>query len=83
MITRRTPGFAGWQQERWLVHCGDGAEYLGRADAADLAAHPDVRTDFPVDDEWFIAALNKDDPPTAYLFRCRKCRTHLAYADST
>ena len=25
----RTPGFSGWQQERWLYHCGDGAAFLG------------------------------------------------------
>jgi uncharacterized protein CbrC (UPF0167 family) len=28
-IARRTPGFEGWQQERWLYHCGDGAAFLG------------------------------------------------------
>jgi uncharacterized protein CbrC (UPF0167 family) len=28
----RTPGFSGWQQEHWLYHCGDGAEFLGLAD---------------------------------------------------
>ena len=22
-ITRRTPGYIGWQQETWLTHCGD------------------------------------------------------------
>jgi uncharacterized protein CbrC (UPF0167 family) len=30
-LTTRTPGFIGWQQERWLTHCGDGAAYLGKA----------------------------------------------------
>ncbi|WP_459707861.1 CbrC family protein [Actinophytocola sp. KF-1] len=82
-ITQRTPGFSGWQQERWLAHCGDGAEYLGRAGAAGLAAHPDLESDFPLDDARFLAALDEDGPPTAYLFRCRRCGTHLAYADST
>lgn len=24
-----TPGFSGWQQERWFTHCGDAAEFLG------------------------------------------------------
>ena len=36
-LTRRTPGFTGWQQERWLVHCDDGAAYLGTPD--DGATH--------------------------------------------
>lgn len=83
LITRRTPGFGGWQQERWLAHCRDGAEFLGRAGAAELAAYPDLITDYPVDHPRFLAALDKDGPPTAYLFRCRQCRTHLAYADTT
>jgi uncharacterized protein len=30
-VLRRTPGFRGWQQERWLFHCGDGAAFLGTA----------------------------------------------------
>lgn len=25
-IAHRTPCFAGWQQERWLFHCGDGGD---------------------------------------------------------
>ena len=25
----RTPGFSGWQQEHWLYHCGDAAEFHG------------------------------------------------------
>lgn len=28
-VTSRTPGFTGWQQERWWTHCGDAAEFLG------------------------------------------------------
>ena len=37
-IAQRTPGFSGWQQERWLYHCGDGAAYLG-SEGGDPAAH--------------------------------------------
>ena len=25
-VSQRTPGFTGWQQERWWTHCGDAAE---------------------------------------------------------
>ncbi len=32
--------------------------------------------------EQHLAALDKDDSPTAYLFRCRHCGQHLAYSDS-
>ncbi|PWK81018.1 hypothetical protein C8D88_12068 [Lentzea atacamensis] len=88
-ICRRTPGFSGWQQERWLFHCGDGAEFLGRAggDELNTAALNAVRAELLgwSDDaiSAYVAALSRDDPPTAYLFRCRVCRTHLAYTDST
>src|SRR3954469_21359716 len=27
-VSFRTPGFSGWQQERWFTHCGDAAEFL-------------------------------------------------------
>ncbi|WP_101789142.1 CbrC family protein [Nonomuraea indica] len=93
IIRRRTPGFSGWQQERRLFHCGDGAAFLGPVGAAKLAAFPDARETLrfehstggwspeQVDD--FLAALDEDGDPTAYLFRCRTCGAHLAYADFT
>jgi uncharacterized protein CbrC (UPF0167 family) len=28
-LAERTPGFPGWQQERWLYHCSDAAAFLG------------------------------------------------------
>ncbi|MER7007509.1 CbrC family protein [Dactylosporangium sp. NPDC000555] len=41
-VLHRTPGFHGWQQERWLHHCNDAAAFYGRAGADDLAAFPDA-----------------------------------------
>src|SRR5437867_1874998 len=35
-VVFRTPGFSGWQQERWLACCGDAAAYLGRAGRQEL-----------------------------------------------
>jgi uncharacterized protein CbrC (UPF0167 family) len=93
VVLRRTPGFNGWQQERWLHHCRDGAEFLGAVGARELAPFPDVvaslrsdamRFSWPLDEvESYLAALSRDGQPTAYLFRCRHCRTHLAYSDFT
>lgn len=92
-VETRTPGFIGWQQERWLVHCGDAALFLGLAGAHELAPHPDaleflrlecVRWTWPPEEvENFLSQLTVDGQPTAYLFRCRVCQTHLAYADFT
>jgi uncharacterized protein CbrC (UPF0167 family) len=92
-IARRTPGFGGWQQEHWLYHCGDGAAFLGRAGAAELASYPDAidalrhehdEHGWPPDQvEDYLAELDKDGQPTAYLFRCRHCQQHVAYSDFT
>ena len=90
-VTRRTPGFGGWQQERWLYHCGDGAAFLGRVGWDELEDRPDalaaVRGEHvahgwtPDQIEDYVRGLAKDGGSTAYLFRCRVCGTHLAYSD--
>ncbi|MET9648266.1 CbrC family protein [Streptomyces syringium] len=33
--------------------------------------------------EQYLSALSKDGQPTAYLFQCRSCGSHLAYSDAT
>jgi uncharacterized protein CbrC (UPF0167 family) len=92
-IAERTPGFTAWQDAQWLAHCGDGAAFLGRAGARELAGWPDaveslrqdIRAwgwpDHQIDD--FLDSLDSNGQATAYLFRCRTCATHLAYADFT
>ncbi|MEU9913259.1 CbrC family protein [Streptomyces sp. NPDC051001] len=83
-VDRRTPGFRGWQQERWLTHCGDAAAFLGRAGAADVRRHPDALADLAAEfGQEFCAALDAGGQPTAYLFACLHCDRHLAYADFT
>ncbi|MEV4537244.1 CbrC family protein [Asanoa sp. NPDC049518] len=90
-ITQRTPGFVGWQQESWLYHCADGAAYLGPAGHAELQRHPDaydiIRTDllergWPAEEaDNFMRRFDRTGEPTAYLFRCLHCTTHLASWD--
>jgi uncharacterized protein CbrC (UPF0167 family) len=92
-IMSRTPGFFGWQQERWLYHCGDGAAFLGRAGIAELEIYHDavqaIRTE-GVDSGWgedqigaYVNSLRNDKSPSAYLFRCLACDRYLAYSDFT
>lgn len=91
VVLRRTPGFHGRQQERWLHHCGDAAQFHGRIGAQELRTLPDARAALAAELApygWsaaeldaFIESLTPDGSATAYLFRCRHCRTHLAYAD--
>jgi uncharacterized protein len=91
-VLHRTPGFTGWQQERWLHHCNDAAEFHGPAGAEELAPFPDAVECLRLEVlEWggwsaeqvdgYLQSLSKDGQPTAYLFRCRHCETHLAYSD--
>lgn len=90
-VAKRTPGFAGWQQERWLYHCGDGAAFLGRAGYPELKDLPDALDDVRqenIEFGWSDAEigeyqqnLDAEGEATAYLFRCRHCSRHLAYTD--
>ncbi|UJB46280.1 CbrC family protein [Streptomyces sp. A1-5] len=92
-IAGRTPGFPGWQEPQWFFHCGDGAAFLGAVGAAELEDYPDaVEVLRQEASSWgwsaaqvedYLNALDKDGQPTAYLFRCRACATHLAYSDFT
>ncbi|TNM39777.1 CbrC family protein [Nocardioides albidus] len=84
-VLRRTPGFAGWQQERWLFHCSDAAEFLGRVgyeDVVDIesAIEALVLDGWPSD---VLRHMRADGDLTGYLFRCRHCGTKLAYADAS
>ena len=87
-VAGRTPGFAGWQQEHWLYHCADAAAFLGRVGWQELQSYPDavesLRRETPRADGVgdYLMALDKEGEATAYLFRCRHCRCHLAYSDS-
>lgn len=92
MIAFRTPGFSGWQQERWFTHCGDGAAFLGHADSHRLkgkwaAAIPVLRESAPVSDDVWDTILSSfatgpTGSPTAYVFQCLHCGTLGGYWDS-
>ena len=88
-VSQRTPGFSGWQQERWWTHCGDAAAFLGRAGRREVETRwPDVVAALKKEagmegetwDEYF-AALDADGSPTAYIFRCRGCGQLGGYSD--
>lgn len=90
-IERRTPGFSGWQQERWLFHCDDAAAFMGSGGWDDVRHLPGAVSDlraqvadwgFAADEiDAFTESLDVDGSPVAHLFRCLTCSRHLAYAD--
>lgn len=89
VVAYKTPGFSGWQQEKWFTHCGDAAEYLGPAGKNELQAFGSNAIDAVKRESGFEGAdwskyydgLNKNHGPTAYIFRCRHCATIGAYSD--
>lgn len=88
-VAYRTPGFSGWQQERWFTHCDDAAVFLGAVGYEELIAFgPEaveaIRQDTGLEDEdWedFFEGLDRDGSPTAYLFRCLHCGAYGGYQD--
>jgi len=89
-VAERTPGFAGWQQERWWTHCGDAGAFLGRAGHSELLAHGEdalraiqLSIGLPAGPKWekFLGILDKDGSPTAYVFRCSACGMLGGYHD--
>jgi uncharacterized protein len=84
-VVRRTPGFSGWQQERWLFHCSDAAEFLGRAGWQEVESLPGA-VDSLMAEGWpedQLRYLSSDGDLTGYLFRCRHCGKGLVYADAS
>jgi uncharacterized protein CbrC (UPF0167 family) len=89
-VAFRTPGFSGWQQERWWTHCGDAAEFIGpvgSAEARELGPEflEEIRKEAGMADDpyWedYSAALHAKHCPTAYAFRCRHCGKLGGYSD--
>jgi uncharacterized protein len=90
-VAYRTPGFTGWQQERWFTHCCDAGEFLGRMGAKELRvqgarAISAIKEEIGFEgDDWdeYFESLDKENQPTAYLFKCRHCGTFGGYSDAS
>ena len=92
-IEERTPGFTGWQQERWLSHHGDACAFLGPAGHSELEAYASADLVRSLQDDlgWpddafadYYGDLGTDgatSTATAYVFRCLHCGTLLGYSD--
>ena len=88
-----TPGFSGWQQERWWTHCGDAGAYLGDAEQVKLgeqkitelieAIQPDFYAWSEQDWEQYFKAPGQGTSVSVYVFRCLHCGKIGGYADST
>lgn len=88
-VAYRTPGFSGWQQEKWFTHCDDAGAFLGVVGHDELKgmgaeAAEAIRSEAELSDrEWerYFKALDKDGSPAAYIFRCLHCGAYGGYSD--
>jgi uncharacterized protein len=90
-VSERTPGFSGWQQERWQNHCRDACEFHGDAEPADLRALAGTALAALLENtgmnekDWrdFLERYQTGGNPSVYKFVCRKCRTSIYDMDFT
>lgn len=90
-VTRRTPGYSSWQQERWMAHCGDACAFLGDPSKETLIALAgDEPTTFLAreslrEEDWRLL-LSEYEPggnPSVYHFRCLHCGASIFTLDFT
>ncbi|MCI1187619.1 CbrC family protein [Hymenobacter sp. DH14] len=85
-VSSRTPGYASWQGDVWLGHCGEACIFLGYAGGAELATiWAEVEAD-AVASGWgkenIRDYMHKDGDMTGYLFRCQHCGQHRLHVDA-
>lgn len=88
-VANKTPGFNGWQQERWFTHCSDAAEFLGAVGKKELEglgrdAISAIKAEIGFDgSQWenYFQCLDKNDGPTVYIFKCLHCGKFGGYSD--
>lgn len=84
-LIHRTPCYHGWQEERWLAHCGDYCTYIGGfswQDIEEMGLSAEIEENynggFPID----VIKQNCDGcDMVAHLFRCLVCGKHRIYVD--
>jgi uncharacterized protein CbrC (UPF0167 family) len=89
-VAYQTPGFVGWQQERWWTHCSDAAIFLGAAGYKELLHFGEQAVAAIAEESQltgeelrtYMQALKKNGGHTAYLFQCCHCGKYGGYSDS-
>jgi uncharacterized protein CbrC (UPF0167 family) len=86
----RTPGYSGWQQERWLSHCGDFCSlvgYVGWDEIKDISNNLDndinsILSDYGLTRSEFEKYLKNNGSMQGYLFKCLHCGQYRLTVDS-
>lgn len=90
-VEYRTPGYASWQQEVWLAHCGDACEFHGDAPASELQALQGETLDEVLQENmlepelWqhIVKGYVPGGNPCVFKFVCRHCGARLYGVDMT
>ena len=92
-ICERTPGYCGFQPERWPSCCGSPATFISSAGIDDIRTRfqclepvllTNIEQDFGVPTgaaEKILEALRRNNSPMAFVFQCEHCERHLGYVD--
>lgn len=93
-IRELTPGIRSRQESKWFFHCNDAGIYLGRVGKAELDNYGEAATNvikqgiakmFRTDDQdelaRLLSQLNRQEGPSAYLFRCTRCCIYGGFSD--
>lgn len=90
-FTERTPGYISWQEQEWLIHCGDICEFHGDFSKEDLRKNAVewkqyVSTTLGLGEQELEEILAHYDPkkgvdPAFYKFVCRNCGVVLFHCD--
>ena len=89
-LTTKTPGYSGWQQERWLSHCGDFCalkDYVGWKEIKDLKDEleddlEEIKSDYGLSQTELESSLVKHGSMQGYLFQCLRCGKHRLAVDT-
>ncbi|WP_284638282.1 CbrC family protein [Paenibacillus silviterrae] len=84
-LVHRTPGYSGWQQEKWLNHCDDFCAFIGYVGWKEIEgiAH-ELTEDFNrygYNEEEIQKYLKKEGSLQGYLFQCITCKKHRLHID--
>ena len=88
-LIHRTPGYCGWQQEKWLSHCGDFCafiDYVGWNEIKDIADELEddieqIKGEMGMTQEEFEESFVNGGSHQGYLFKCVICGKHRLTSD--
>jgi len=89
-LTERTPCFTGWQQEKWLAHCGDFCSfegYVGWKEIKNKAQNlksdiSPILSEYGLTQKDFEDYLQNDGSMQGYLFKCLHCSQYRLAVDT-